>query len=124
MLSKKFSIETLERLVRTAIALVGGLSGAATGDTPIPGGESGEIGLYTAVITVLLALAARLRGDKESASFLPGAVMVDDQRFKWVDFPETFEVINPDGSIAWTASFGEGVYELEDEDEADAEDDE
>lgn len=117
MFTKTFALDLTERAVRTIIAVIGGLSGAATGDAPLPGGESGEVGIYTALITILFALAGRLRGNTDSASLLPGAVMVDDQRFRWVDFPETFEVINPDGSIAWSASFAEGVYEIEDDED-------
>lgn len=110
----KFLTDALERVVWALIAVVGGLAGAAAGDTRLPGGESGEVVTYAALITAVLVLVAQFRVHRDLEPEVEP--MVDDQRFRWVDFPRTFEVINPDDSIAWSASFADGAWPGDEDD--------
>lgn len=116
--NKKLVYDLIERALKTALAFALGWLAFKLGLDPA-GDETGSTAANGVSLNVLLNLLLGQVGDKGSASLLPSEPMVDDQRFRWIDFPHEFEVINPDDSIAWTATFADGAWEAVDEDEDD-----
>lgn len=118
--NKKLAYDLIERALKTALAFALGWLAFKLGLDPA-GDETGSTAANGVSLNVLLNLLLGQVGDKGTASLLPGPVMVDGQQFEWVDFPHTFEIKNPDGSIAWGGEFADGAWEAVAEDDEDGE---
>lgn len=117
MFSKKFILDALERAGSTYVqALVGFLIANAVAIN-VGTIQSAALAAIPAALSVLKSAIASQFGNSDSASLLPGAPLVDGQKFHWVDFPNTFEIANPDGSIAWGGKFADGSWDAVDPDD-------
>lgn len=120
MFSHKFLADLFERAFATYLQAFAGFLIAGGIAINIATIEAAGLAAIPAALSVLKSMIATHFGDPDSASLLPGEPLIDGQQFRWIDFPHTFEVVNPDGSVAWGGEFADGAWEAvadDDEDE-------